>query len=109
MNSRWLGAFMVLGCMGCATMFPPGPDMVSIQSEPAGAEVFIDGASRGHTPLVLPLTCTPQPTVRFEHEGYEPFATVLYTVPAWGGYGSYKWPVDKCAPTLHVTMGRVRR
>jgi PEGA domain len=104
--ARIVGGLACLGFMGCATVFPPGPDLVSIQSEPAGAEVFINGEARGQTPLGLPLTCTPPPTVRVEKDGYEPYAMVLPTTPGWGGYGSYRWPVDKCTPTFHVTMGR---
>lgn len=109
LTSWSIGMGWTLGILsGCATMFPPAADMVSIQSHPAGAQVFIDGESRGTTPLVLPLTCTPrEPTVRVEMPGYVPFAQVLPTVSGFDGRGTVSWPVERCASTFHVTMGRL--
>lgn len=35
----------------CATLFAPGPDMILVQSEPAGATVMLDGSPVGSTPM----------------------------------------------------------
>jgi hypothetical protein len=41
-----------------------------IESRPAGAAVFLDGASRGKTPLVIGEVGIGQHTIRLEHDGY---------------------------------------
>jgi uncharacterized protein YceK len=40
-----------LATTGCATLFSGTEDTVTFQSSPAGAEVYIDGLSRGTTPV----------------------------------------------------------
>jgi hypothetical protein len=50
---------------------PPLPGVLSVQSEPAGARVFVDGVLRGVTPLRLPLE-PGRYQVRLEKDGYAP-------------------------------------
>lgn len=40
---------------GCATLFSGSSDMVTFNSEPAGAEVLIGGITRGRTPVTIPV------------------------------------------------------
>lgn len=40
---------------GCALIFSPQPQAVPVSSQPAGAEVFVNGESVGITPLTLTL------------------------------------------------------
>ena len=40
---------------GCAAMYNPNPQAVPVDSLPVGAEVFVDGAFMGVTPLILDL------------------------------------------------------
>ena len=39
----------------CATLFSDSSDKITIQSEPSGAEVLINGEARGKTPLDVVL------------------------------------------------------
>ena len=55
----------------CATLFSGSNDTVRISSNPAGAEVFIDGAPYGKTPLTLKLQKDNYYHVAISHEGYE--------------------------------------
>ncbi len=40
---------------GCATLFSPQPQAVPVSSQPAGAEVFVNGKPVGRTPVTLSL------------------------------------------------------
>lgn len=40
---------------GCAALFSPQPQSVPISSQPAGAEVFVNGEPMGRTPVTLSL------------------------------------------------------
>jgi hypothetical protein len=69
----YLVSLLALLC-SCATVFSPGHDSLTFTSEPAGAEVFIDGQRAGATPLTLRMDRqtfhTARVTVRAD--GYEP-------------------------------------
>jgi predicted Ser/Thr protein kinase len=48
----WVGVLLGAGVLGLATLLRPEPSRVlSIDSSPGGAEVFLDGTSLGSTPL----------------------------------------------------------
>ena len=49
-----LGALLFL-LTSCATLFSPQPQAVPVNSQPAGAEVFVNGEPMGHTPVTLNL------------------------------------------------------
>ncbi len=49
----------------------PAPVMVSITSDPAGAEVLLDGVMVGNTPVQLPRPATATQTVTLRYRGYE--------------------------------------
>ena len=48
----------------------PAFGVLSVESRPAGARVFLDGALVGTTPLMLPRVGTGEHAVRLEHDGY---------------------------------------
>jgi hypothetical protein len=56
---------------GCATLFSSGNVPVQFQSNTPGAEVFIDGTSRGRTPLTLELDNTKPVTATFKMAGMQ--------------------------------------
>lgn len=68
---------LALGSTGCATMFGQKVQPVSVQSSPSDAEVFIDGAPRGHTPLMLELKPNKSYTVVIRKPGYTDQTHVL--------------------------------
>ena len=55
----------------CATLFSGSNDTVRINSNPKGADVLIDGAPYGKTPLTLKLQKDNYYHVAISHEGYE--------------------------------------
>ena len=56
---------------GCATLFNDGTKTVAMSSNPSGAEVWIDGARRGTTPVSLDLNNHKSHTVVFRREGHQ--------------------------------------
>lgn len=56
----------------CATIIQHGPDEIAVTSDPPGADVYLNGGSRGQTPTVL--SCSRHDTCRIEvkKEGYKP-------------------------------------
>jgi len=61
----------VIVLAGCATVFTPSHDPVTINSVPGGAAVFMDGNRVGKTPLTFPVKrqLTP-PRIEVKNEGY---------------------------------------
>ncbi len=53
---------------------------VAIDSDPAKADILIDGAFRGTTPQVIPLSPTKEVTVSIERQGYQPWTRKLVPV-----------------------------
>lgn len=62
---------------GCGALFNGGPGQVNFTSEPAGAEVWIDGSRRGVTPVVLPLAKNDDYAVMFRKAGYQDVTATL--------------------------------
>lgn len=50
---------------------------VTIRTEPAGAEVFLDGKDMGITPLVLPVEQARSPSLSLQLTGYHPWTGVI--------------------------------
>ena len=48
----------------------PGTGTLSVTTDPAGAQVFIDGVPQGITPATIPNIAVGSHTLRFEREGY---------------------------------------
>ena len=60
----------VLAMAGCATMKNDTTQLVRVTSTPPGAEVFLDGRSRGTTPTWIRLSRrSREPRIRVEKEG----------------------------------------
>jgi hypothetical protein len=57
------------------------PGGITIRTEPQGAEVWIDGALRGSTPLDLPNVTGGDHSIEIRKEGYGPFAGNLTVTP----------------------------
>ena len=63
-----------LGMSGCATLFSGSTDTITFTSEPDGAEVVVDGLSRGRTPVTIPVERPGfgDQMVTLRLEGYDP-------------------------------------
>ena len=64
-----LSAIVLLS--GCALLFKGTNQTVPFNSDPAGAEVYIDGAKMGTTPLQIQLKVDRSYTVTFKKDGKE--------------------------------------
>ena len=62
-------------CTGCASFVTGGgPDQkIRVVSTPAGANVYVDGVSKGTTPTSITITRVDEHQVRVELAGYEPY------------------------------------
>ena len=69
---------------GCATIFKGSHNMVDFSSDPAGAQVYVNGALRGTTPINLKLESKRTYTIEFKKEGYD---TKTYTITNHIGAG----------------------
>lgn len=62
---------------GCASVMAGGPDRVPVSTNPSGANVFVDNAPVGQTPMMLTLDRSkPKAEVRLELAGFEPITVV---------------------------------
>ncbi|HET9451561.1 MAG TPA: PEGA domain-containing protein [Aggregicoccus sp.] len=68
---------LMLGSSGCATLIKSKSETVTLQSNPGDADVYIDGAPRGRTPLILELQPNKEYTVVFKKPGYADQAQVI--------------------------------
>jgi len=56
---------------GCATIFSGSTDTVELSSEPTGAQVYVNGAKRGTTPVTLTLKKGREYNLEFRKDQYE--------------------------------------
>ena len=79
--SLMVGMFIVLSILlsGCATLFTGTKDTLTIESEPPGAKVYIDGIEYGVTPatIVLSRPGFSGKMVTLKLKGYKPVSFVL--------------------------------
>jgi len=69
---------------GCATIFKGASSEVFFYSEPAGAEVYVNGFRMGQTPVELKLESKKTYNIEFKKEGYE---TQTYVISNHVGVG----------------------
>ena len=66
-----LVAVAVFSLNGCATIFKGGKQTIGFGSNPAGAEVYINGQFKGNTPLNIKLKVNKSYSIEFRRDGYE--------------------------------------
>lgn len=69
----------VLFSSGCATLFGPKKQNVYTSSNPAGADVYVNGVRMGVTPYTLNLKPDQQYTIEFKKEGYKTIGRTINT------------------------------
>ena len=72
-------ALALLATWGCAAIFSSGPTPLSFQSEPAGADVIVNGIPRGATPVTLQLEADESYIVTFRRSGCQDVTVPLET------------------------------
>ena len=74
MKQLALATFMLLtGALsqGCATIFAPRYERLSVSSNPPGANIIVNGNQAGITPASVDIDKTRPPNVRVEAPGYQ--------------------------------------
>ena len=66
-----LAGFLAGSLTSCAAIFKGDSRTVALNSEPMGAQVYINGVNRGSTPVRLDLVSKKNYTVEFRKDGYE--------------------------------------
>ncbi|OGC42847.1 hypothetical protein A2Y85_06170 [candidate division WOR-3 bacterium RBG_13_43_14] len=64
-------AVIALFIHGCATIFKGSNEQVYVNSDPAGAKIYVNGALMGSTPVMLELKSSKTYNVEFRMDGYE--------------------------------------
>jgi len=70
---------LAVSLIGCATLFKQKNRTVSFDSDPKGADVYINGNRMGKTPMPLMLSNLKPVTVTFKKEGYEDKTYIINT------------------------------
>jgi len=70
---------LVVSLAGCATLFKQKSRTVSFDSNPQGADVYINGNRMGKTPMPLNLSNLKPITVVFRKEGFEDKTYIINT------------------------------
>ena len=72
-------------CFSCASIVAPGPDVVPVTSEPAGAEVYLNGELCGVTPtqLVVPRGHRGSDVVELRHGALRSTVDVPGVLNGW--------------------------
>jgi len=68
---RKLAIAVLLTAPGCATIVASGPDTISVNSDPEGAKVLLDGAPVGRTPCQVSVKRDAEAVFTFEAVGYQ--------------------------------------
>jgi hypothetical protein len=63
--------------MGCATVFKGSTREVAFNTEPAGAEVFVNGRKLGNTPVEVELESRVTHSIEIKKAGYAPHTLVI--------------------------------
>jgi len=70
---------LCLGLVGCATLFKHKSRTVAFDSDPQGADIYINGNRMGKTPMPMNLSNLKAVTVTFKKEGYEDKTYIINT------------------------------
>jgi hypothetical protein len=70
---------VTVSLIGCATLFKAKERTVAFDSDPQGAEVYINGNRMGRTPMPLSLSNLKPVTVTFKKDGYEDKTYIIST------------------------------
>ena len=80
---------------GCASIIDPGPDKVSVKSDPEGATVIYNGEKVGETPLEVELDRSKSAVLAFEKEGYYPLSIMpVKVINGWALAGGILILID---------------
>ncbi|MFA5038213.1 MAG: PEGA domain-containing protein [Candidatus Omnitrophota bacterium] len=74
-----LVSFLFITLPGCATLFKQKTRTVDFDSDPQGADIYINGNRMGKTPLPIQLSNLKSATVTFKKAGFEDKTYIINT------------------------------
>ena len=77
MKKIYLLLFIGFFTLSCATLFGPKQHSLSFNSNPNGADVFVNGEKMGVTPLRLELKPDRNYQIEFRRDGYYPITRIV--------------------------------
>lgn len=70
---------LIIVMSSCATLLAPQKHPLDLNSEPHGADVYVNGVNMGATPIRLRLFADKSYAIEFRNEGYESTTRVVST------------------------------
>ena len=70
---------LVVSATGCATLFKSKTAVLQLNSDPEGADVYLNGNRIGRTPLPFKVSHTKPVTISFRKQGYEDKTYIINT------------------------------
>jgi hypothetical protein len=72
-----MAAVLLVAAAGCGALFNGGPAKVQFTSAPDGADVWINGAPQGKTPVILDLAKNRNHNIVFKKDGYTDYGVTI--------------------------------
>ena len=69
--SALLTLFLLIALNGCATIMHGTTQDIDVKTDPAGADLLVDGQQHYKSPAVIPMKRKDDHTVEISHEGYK--------------------------------------
>jgi uncharacterized protein YceK len=89
---------------GCATLLQPDQQQVTVQSEPAGATIYLDDERRGSTPMALALHPRGTYRLRVEYPGYQSYEGLIPHQTAFPMWGPLAYPAQTLTSPISITL-----
>lgn len=74
-----IAGILIFSSFGCATLFKQKQRIVPFDSDPQGADIYINGNRMGKTPMPIKLSNLKDVTVTFKKDGYEDKTYIINT------------------------------
>jgi len=117
--NAFMAALVLLTTNGCS-FFAPKTEEVAVNTEPSGAEVYVNNSFQGTTPCRVPMSCKGG-TITVKKAGYDPqlytvgkslgtcgimdiVGTVIFLVPAIGLFSAGAYTLDE--HNINVSMSK---
>lgn len=99
--------FLAITATSCATILQPGPDRISVDSNPRGATVFVDGSAVGQTPMVVNCERSSECVIKIEKDGFQSISIDKDKVVAgWFLAGIFLGPISWVVDLIGHNQGK---
>jgi uncharacterized protein YceK len=87
--SALLTLFLLMALNGCATIMHGTTQDIDVKSDPAGADLLVDGQQQYKSPAVITMKRKNDHTVEVSQEGYKKEAVAIKGVLSWSVAGDF--------------------